>query len=170
MAPDKYLNFLRDSLSESAASTLTESTIKTGLSYAQGGIGLEIWNIVCYQTIPADAVAAGASESVGSAIAGASGEAQLPPITDVITIYQTVLYRVGGTGAAYGHTLYRSGYSQDWNPIKPILYAYPDLYHYVISTNAAASANSKVKIGFLYVDMDSATYYEVLQAYQQIFG
>jgi len=35
MAPDKYLNFLRDNLSETAASTLTEATVKTGLSYAQ---------------------------------------------------------------------------------------------------------------------------------------
>lgn len=170
LATDKYLNFLRDTLSESAASTLTESTMKTGLSYAQGGMALEIWNVVDLISIPADAVAAGAQEFVKAALAGKSGETSIPEINDVITLYYRQLVRLGGTGAAYGHTLHNLGFSEDWNPVKPLLYGYPDLYHYIVSSNAGAAAYSNIKVGFLYVTMDSQSYYEILQAYQQVFG
>lgn len=167
---DNYLNWLRDMLQISGAGALTESTIKTGLSIAQGTIAMEIWNIVEHATTPEMPAAAGGQETTSVALAGRSGETTIMTIDDVVTLYYHSIIVQAGAAAANSTFRYTNGYDPDWNPILPILYGFPDVYHYIDSSDAGTAIYSRCKIGFLYIDTTKDTYWEILQGFSQIMG
>lgn len=143
---------------------------KTGLSYSQQGLAIEIWEVVSYFEKPEDLPATGAMEFVKQALGGSSGETAIPTLIDAHTVWYRLEGLLAGVGTYLPLVFWAEGHDRNFVPVKPKLYAYPDLFHYIQSSNSSALADGQVVIGFIYVDIGKENFYEVLQSYQQVFG
>lgn len=170
MVTDEYMNYLRNQLAESAFATLTQDTIKTGLSYAQMGLAIEIHEIVHTTTEPEDLPSTGAIEKIENALAAESGLTSIPGLQEPNLLYWNKLALMAGVGTYLPLLRFFEGHPRFFVSSPPMLYAFPDLFHYVLSTNSSAAATGKFRIGFLYVDIGTEKFFEVLQQFQQTFG
>ena len=172
MAEDIYMQFLNGSITESAASTLTESEILTGCSVAgmlkDEAISMEVREIIIkhYAAFPADQVGAGAIEWVGFALSTESGLTTLPELDDVHCIYHT--YRVirGGVATYVPALTVNDGYPPAYQFDSPLLIPHPKIYAYVQSSNASATHKVYFRIGFTYVALSGPEVMEALEVWR----
>jgi hypothetical protein len=167
---DVYGQFLRWTVTESAAGTLTEgNAIQTGAqSRLSGGgfLALEVHQIVGSLTIPTDAVAANATEQVIGTVSTRSSLAAHPTLNDEHCIYRSVI-QVRGTTATY---LPVYALIKDMPPVTnfrpPLLVSHKSLYPYVSSSSAGDAMSFNGYIFYNYVDVSGELAVEALEAFR----
>lgn len=169
---DEYLNIIKNQIAEASAGVVAEETIGTGLTYTLQGIAMEVWEIHATVSIPKDTPAAVPvnREFTTTVLSAEGGIGALPEFYDLSTFYY--LRHILGAGVATYLPMVRwyEGHPVNYILQHPRLYAFPELYHYIQSTNASQLGSANVEVGFLYVDIGQEQYFEVLQRYLQLWG
>lgn len=171
MSQDIYSQYLRFSLSESAASTFTEgNAILTGASVqrvADRNIALEIHAIGVQIPFPQDLPATGATESIVFTLSTRSGLTATPTMDEAHVIYQCQIALKGGVGT-YLPLVYRNDqYMPPYVEFKyPLLISHERLYPYVISSNSSGTADIYGYLLFTYVLLDADLAIEALEAFR----
>lgn len=153
-------------MTESAAATLTEEDIPTGLNAGVSDLAMEIWEIITSLSA-VDFPAANTTENITIALNGKADLAAMPNLIDNFTLYYRQHLLKTNNNAAVPTWVEDSGFPTAYVPVKPQIYAGSQLPFYIISSNAAASTGY-ARIGFIYVEVDQTTYYEILQAWGQL--
>lgn len=171
MSEDIYSQFLRFSITESAAATLTEGeAILTGASVNRVGnqnIALEIHAVNAQMTTPEDSPSAGGEEYVRFALSTRSGLTAFPSMDDESVIFATSIELRAGV-ATYLPLVYRNDrYMPNYVEFKhPLLISHPKIYPYIISSNSSAAATCKGFILFTYTLLDADLAIEALEAFR----
>ncbi len=171
ISEDVYGQFLRFSVTESAANTFTEgSAIYTGASVrsVQGkALCLEVHQIVGDLTLPEDIPATTASEFNWGGVSTRSGLTAIPSIDEDHVIYSTEISITGGV-ATYVPLVRDTNrhMPQVTNFPKPILVSHTKLFPYVESSNSSATSIFAGYIFFNYVLLDGALAIEALETFR----
>lgn len=169
MSEDIYSQYLRWTVTESAAATFTGgSAILTGASVARikdQNIALEIHAISCQAGLP-DIPAAGAIEYVQVAISTRDDLTAMPTMDDEHVVYLHQQYVRGGVATYVPLIQSENRYMPPFIEFKhPLLISHTKLYPYIQSTNAAAQTVNGF-ILFTYVLLSDALAIEALEAYR----
>lgn len=164
----EFMNFLRFSVAESAASTYTEKEIDTNLS-AERGVMMEIHSIEIHNNAHGNLgeVAAGNDESIQFHISRESKTAIiLPDNSDTILMDGIVLSRSPAIGTDAGPLWMLNQQVLRYDFPMPIPYVKPSIFAAVLGTDATGLATIRGRIGYTLRLIDREEFLELLVALQ----
>ena len=164
----KHLNYLRFSLTESAASTYTELEIDTNLS-AERGVMMNIHSIEVYNEdlVNVLEVAQSSVEGIAWHLARESKTAVTPiNDADVIAFQNTILFRAPTIGTDAGPLWFLSELVSKVDFALPIPYVKPSIFVAVQGMDASATSRLKGRIGYTLEEIDRTEFIELLVALQ----
>lgn len=171
MSEDIYSQYLRFSVTESAAATFTEGdAILTGASVnrVQGqNIALEIHAIGSHPSMPQDLPSTGAEEKVEVVLSTRSGLAAMPNIDEEHVIYKNAIMIKAGVGTYLPLIWTRDLDMPAYVEFKyPVLISHARIYPYIKSTNSSQTASWDGFLLFTYVLLDADLAIEALESFR----
>lgn len=171
MSEDVYSQYIRGSVTESAAATFTAgSAILTGASVNRikgQNIALEIHAIGASCSWPQDLPASGANESVSFALSTRSDLAAMPDLDEEHVIYRTQIRIEAGVAVYLPLIAQTDEYMPAYVDFKhPLLISHPKIYSYIVSSNSSSAASCFFFLLFTYVLLDADLAIEALEAFR----
>ena len=164
----KHLNYLRFSLSESAAATYTELELDTNLS-AERGVMMKIHSVEVYQDELENLleVAASAVEGIAWHVARET-KTVVTAIqdADIIAFQNLSLFRSAAIGTDAGPLYFIRNLVEKIDFALPIPYVKPSIFIAVQGTDASAVATIRGRIGYTLEEIDRTEFIELLVALQ----